>query len=136
MTKQLADELTALAEKATRVGWTDDQWGNLAIGMKPLFKRTGASAYDVALVLALRNNLTEIIAALSDRSDGWRDIESAPKNGTPLLLFARCKTATAPVVLVGWHDFDWGWIESSFTSPVGIVPLAWQPRPTPPEATT
>ena len=59
----------------------------------------------------------------------WQPMDTAPMGGTPLLLFARCKTATAPVVLIGWHNPEKGWIESSFTAPVGIVPLAWQPRP-------
>ena len=123
MTKQLADELTALAERATP-------------GLPFCRPANAADDAQVALLSLLRRELPTIIAALSTRSDGWQNIESTPRDGTPLLLFARCKTATAPVVQVGWHDPDWGWVESSFTAPVGIVPTHWRPLPTPPETTT
>ena len=62
------------------------------------------------------------------RPQEWRDIASAPKDGTPLMLFARAKHATAPVRVVGWYLPSEGrWIECSFTQPVGIVPYYWQP---------
>lgn len=67
------------------------------------------------------------------RDCGWRTMESAPRDGTPLLLFARAKNATAPGILVGWHLEDDGWIELCFgprNDPVGIVPFAWMPLPT------
>lgn len=67
---------------------------------------------------------------LHDAAMEWQPIETAPRDGTPLLLFARCKTATAPVILVGWHIPDAGWIEASFTRPVGVVPTHWMPLPT------
>ena len=65
----------------------------------------------------------------------WQPIETAPKDGTPVLLFARSKNATAPVILVGRYLADHGgWIESTFTpnSPVGVVPYYWMPLPAPP----
>lgn len=65
----------------------------------------------------------------------WQDISTAPKDGTPVILFARCRTATAATVVIGWHLPDMGWIEECFAPnhPVGIVPTHWQPLPTPPE---
>ncbi len=61
----------------------------------------------------------------------WRSLASAPVNGMPVLLFARSKQATAPVILVGWYTLDHGWIEAAFApnSPVGVVPYCWQPLP-------
>jgi len=75
-----------------------------------------------------------VAAALStpvDRAGEWQDISTAPKDGTVLLLFARCKTATASAPVIGWHHPDLGWIETCFApnSPVGIVPTYWMPRP-------
>lgn len=67
--------------------------------------------------------------------NSWQPMDSAPRDGTPLLLFARSKRATASVVLVGWFGGDdLGWIEGCFTpnNPVGIVPTAWMPLPDPP----
>ena len=63
----------------------------------------------------------------------WRDIESAPRDGWPVLLFARCQHATASGIVVGWYLEDRGWTELSFTSPVGIVPSHWMPLPSPPK---
>jgi hypothetical protein len=61
----------------------------------------------------------------------WDTIERAPTDGTPLLLFARSKNASAPVVIVGWYVDELGWIEGCFApnSPVGIEPTHWMPRP-------
>jgi hypothetical protein len=59
----------------------------------------------------------------------WQPIATAPTNGKPLLLIARAKTATASGILVGWHLQSHGWVELSFTGPVGIVPSAWMPLP-------
>jgi hypothetical protein len=66
-----------------------------------------------------------------DGRDAWQPIETAPKDGTPLILFARAKHATASAPVIGWWLPDMGWIESAYTPnhPVGIVPSHWMPRP-------
>lgn len=66
----------------------------------------------------------------------WRPIETAPKDGTPLILFARAKNATASAPVFGWYLSEMGWIESCFSPnrPVGIVPSHWMPRPEFPKA--
>lgn len=64
--------------------------------------------------------------------DGWcYDMDKAPKDGMPLMLFARSKNATASVRLIGWYLQDLGWIEAAFSPnhPVGIIPQAWQHLP-------
>ena len=64
----------------------------------------------------------------------WQPIETAPTDGTPVILFARAKTATASVPVFGWC-LHGDWIESCFTpnTPVGLVPSHWMPRPEFPE---
>lgn len=64
----------------------------------------------------------------------WRPVESAPKDGTPLLLFARSKDAHAQIWIVGWFLADIGWVEGCFApnQPTGIVPTHWMPLPVPP----
>lgn len=61
----------------------------------------------------------------------WQPIDTAPKDGTPLILFARAKHATASAPVIGWWLPDMGWIESAYAPnhPVGIVPSHWMPRP-------
>lgn len=60
----LSDELRRLAGEVTRVGWTLDSFGNICIGLLPLFKQTGAKDEDSAMIVLLRNNLDTIITAL------------------------------------------------------------------------
>ncbi len=64
----------------------------------------------------------------------WQPIETAKIDGTPLLLFARCKTATAPIPVIGWC-IEGEWVECCFSpnKPVGLVPTHWMPRPAFPE---
>lgn len=83
-----------------------------------------------------RHELTErmarAIATIIEvsRALDWKPIETAPKDGTPLLLFARCKTATASAPVIGWF-VDGEWIEACYTpnKPVGLVPSHWMRRP-------
>jgi hypothetical protein len=64
----------------------------------------------------------------------WQPIESAPKDGTPCILFARAKNATAPAIIIGWY-IDGEWIEGCYAPnhPVGLVPTHWMPNPPFPE---
>ena len=80
----LATTLRNLAERATKRGWTRDQFGNLCSGHEN----------DAALIVELVNNLPAIIAALE--ASEWRDITSAPPNVS---------------VLLGWRDWrDGKWL--------------------------
>lgn len=65
----------------------------------------------------------------------WKPIETAPKDGTPILLFARAINATAPVRIIGWFIASLGWVEAAFhpNTPAGIKPTHWQPLPEPPQ---
>lgn len=83
----------------------------------------------IALETAYRTG--QLIVAQAGDVEAWQDIATAPMDGTPLLLFARSKNATASAPVIGWYDRDLGWIECAFhpNNPVGIVPSLWQPRP-------
>lgn len=61
----------------------------------------------------------------------WEPIETAPHDGTPVLLFARAVNARAPIRIVGWWATGLGWIEAAFgpNRPVGLAPLYWMPLP-------
>jgi len=103
-----------------------------------IFEQHVAPALDIA-----RKTLVEPLYSVESQQDAaieakpaeqsaWQPIETAPKDGTPLLLFARCKRATASIILIGWHLADLGWIECAFAPnmPIGIVPTLWMPLPT------
>lgn len=67
-------------------------------------------------------------------TDEWQDIETAPRDGTPILLFARHISATASIRVVGHYDdseLGFGWIATSFVphGPMQVVPSHWQPLP-------
>lgn len=68
---------------------------------------------------------------------GWKPISSAPKDGTPVLLFARHVDAEASTRVVGWFNADYGWIAQSYIGqPVArLIPSQWAellPFPGPP----
>lgn len=64
----------------------------------------------------------------------WRPIDTAPRDGTPILLFARAVHARASIRLVGWYSpTEEQWLEASFTRPIGVVPTRWMPLPDFPE---
>ncbi|MCA7962541.1 hypothetical protein LGM54_06185 [Burkholderia cenocepacia] len=67
-----------------------------------------------------------------DEVTGWQPIETAPKDGTPLVMFARYIHATASIVLVASWLEDYGmWVNQSFScAPIQqVVPSHWMPRP-------
>lgn len=84
----------------------------------------------------LRRARTAITKAQFAKGREWQPIESAPKDGTPLLLFARHVEATAPIIVIGWLCPGIGWIASSFAgqSVARLVPSHWMPRPNFPTA--
>jgi hypothetical protein len=65
------------------------------------------------------------------KGDGWMPIESAPKDGTAVLMWV---SADSPhpmaegFATARWTGFKW-WIDTNGTD---VTPLFWQPLPTPP----
>ena len=62
-------------------------------------------------------------------ADGWRDMASAPKDGTHILLV---DDAPDREVVIGYWDENTDWRHVPGEWPV--VPVAWQPLPAPPVA--
>ncbi len=69
----------------------------------------------------------------------WQPIETAPKDGTPVLLFA---PDDVPQIVVGYAykhssraDVFWIYMDEALAniSPGGADPTHWMPLPTPPE---
>jgi hypothetical protein len=75
-----------------------------------------------------------ILAALPELAGGseWRPIETAPKDGSDVLLYCRCQhdgRAYAPDRNVGWWEPAAGWWHARD----GLIePTHWMPLPAPP----
>lgn len=77
-------------------------------------------------------------ASREQPSQAWQPIETAPKDGTPLLLFAGAYLdghEYAPTIVVGWYVASKGWIANSYRGQitVNLRPKAWMSLPRFPE---
>jgi hypothetical protein len=66
--------------------------------------------------------------------DGWRPIEAAPRDGTPILGFVESSKGPASGVMyvVWWregHDGRWCFFESGRGESYSVYPTLWQPLP-------
>ena len=66
----------------------------------------------------------------------WQPIETAPKDGTELLLWRKRGPFVQASMVVGLLAESGRWIESYEGGPILPEPILWQPLPGPPEATT
>jgi hypothetical protein len=63
-----------------------------------------------------------------EKFDGWQPIETAPKDGTDVLVgFAN---QNRPSVVVGWFD---NWTEYDSMNIIKGTPTHWHPLPAPPK---
>jgi len=64
-------------------------------------------AADRATIASLRSKLEE-----AEGAQGWQPIETAPKDGTPVLAYRSPSTygTRSPLVFVAWHDESQAWI--------------------------
>ena len=100
-----------------------------------LFERCGAPEHNVSLEDAVTDVLTALSSAGID-CDGWRDIESAPKDGTRIILFGTMQGSSVPGEEFGhWFSSsnreNGGWWVV-FAMP--FKPTHWRPRHLPPLA--
>jgi hypothetical protein len=65
----------------------------------------------------------------------WQPIETAPRDGTIVLLFARRLKYPVMFRICGWWSRDKEcWVELCFYEPDGLVAYNWMPLPEPPDA--
>jgi len=66
-------------------------------------------------------------------ADGWQPIDSAPKDGTDVLIYHQSRTSDSIIVIAQWTDD--GMDSYHWCDAVAIYePTHWQPLPDPPEA--
>ena len=67
---------------------------------------------------------------MSGKIDGWQDMETAPRDGTEIIVLIRPK-----VIRLGWYfkasSRTLGWMDENGDT---IVPKFWMPLPAPPGA--
>lgn len=91
---------------------------------------------------AAENNLEQWkIGCAQSRVDDWQPIETAPKDGTPILI--HCPNSRRPVQEVAWHIPYEGATQGCWQTPWGPVgrgyiilessPKHWMPLPPPPK---
>lgn len=82
-------------------------------------------------------NARSAVLALIDRreADGWRDISTAPRDGTPILTYSGGCVETEAQMVMWWSmdkaehcGFGWEAYEVSHM----LAPTHWQPLPEPP----
>ena len=72
-----------------------------------------------------------VTAYIAEAGDGWRDIETAPKDGTKILLWPGYLMGGDP--MTGW----WARLARKWVSagePFEVAPTHWRPLPAPPAA--
>jgi hypothetical protein len=61
----------------------------------------------------------------------WQPIETAPKDGTPILIY---ETTLGPVTYVCfWNSFHEYWVEAEGEQYSSFNPTHWMPLPEPPK---
>ena|SRR5579862_846167 len=114
----------ALIERLLADADIHDAWQAFELGMPP----PPAMSYDGTAKLE-REAATALESALTS-SDGWRTMESAPRDGTEILT---TNDYNATRYIVSYHNNGW-----LITKPAGrdpniyFHPTHWQPLPAPP----
>lgn len=64
----------------------------------------------------------------------WRDIETAPRDGTDVLLARHNRMGPMPPIVAGWFGSRRMWVAyDAHTKPVEGTVTHWWPLPSPPE---
>ncbi len=95
-------------------------------------------------VLEMQNSVTEMLEFLAAAKERltWRPIESAPKDGRKILMYAKGDTTMDGIVYnvstALWSDIqdEWMLLEIDRDGHAGVAPieaLCWMPLPEPPE---
>jgi hypothetical protein len=109
--------------------------GDVETAVRMAFEATNETQYTPLCKYWFRKGYGYGLEALGAAK--WQPIETAPKDGTPLILFARYIHATASIIVVGhFLQTECMWINTSFGNAAvqQIVPLHWMPLPAAPTA--
>jgi hypothetical protein len=90
-------------------------------------------AEEVAGRIRSRDDAAQAIARaiMAERERQWRPIETAPKDGTAILLGHECAAFS------GWWDDEYEWVDgetSMFGDLTSYEPTHWMPLPQPPQS--
>jgi hypothetical protein len=78
-----------------------------------------------------------IAEALAAEREAWRPIETAPKDGTAVLLFRQLDGSDGYWLVGWWQEADAGWFWGSHKLlREAMAPTHWMPLPTPPAIRT
>lgn len=99
-------------------------------GSGPIFPLVDRNKVKVGSLLITTTQAEAYAAAKVREAQRWQPIETAPKDGTPVLLFARLESAEASTRVVG--SFILGeWLAQSYVgqNKAVLVPSHWMPLP-------
>ena len=77
-----------------------------------------------------RDAIRDLLAAVRAR-EGWQPMATAPKDGTPVLLWWPYWANVRP--LVGWWQNNGGWQSWEASDEDAKPPTHWRPLPSPPD---
>lgn len=95
-------------------------------------------AWDVALLTFYNtSNVQKTIRAYLDAADDWRPIETAPRDGTDILVSRRDDDDDGGEFAVAqWWVRSWAFMSGrpgDMPALLGFIPTHWRPLPSPPK---
>jgi hypothetical protein len=129
ITDTFADGIEAAARVAEEFTSADWIAHDMRAGTFPEQSKPGAAIAERIRALA---KVDRVFASAPGGESGWRDIETAPKDGTDILVFC---ADTKEQFVVYWLGGGIGWVyaQSEFVT-FQCKPSFWQPTPAPPGA--
>jgi len=79
-------------------------------------------------------DVNKMVPGSTGAAEGWRDIASAPKEGSQFLTFARDKHGIEYMAVAQWAEPDGMGSVSGWFWTYAIRPTHWRPLPAPPSA--
>lgn len=83
-----------------------------------------------------RQVAVDVIRAYLDAADEWRPIETAPKDGTDVLVSRRDDDGEGEFAVAQWWVHAWAFMSGrpgDMPALLGFIPTHWRPLPSPPK---